>query len=163
MKACLPVLWWNRAIRQNAENQVAWVCVIKLCHKIGLWKCKRSFFQCGTYTIDHSRSQDQDGGECWLSQPRVEPVPLQWKCRVLTIGGGGGGGGGGLVVKSCPTLFDSVDCNLPGSSVRGISQARILEWVTMPLSRASSWSRDWPRSPALQVNSLPTEPPGKPP
>ena len=34
--------------------------------------------------------------------------------------------GGGLVIKSCPTLCDPMDCSLPGSSVHGISQAGIL-------------------------------------
>ena len=42
------------------------------------------------------------------------------------------------VTQSCPTLFDSMDCSLPGSSVHGIFQARILEWVAMPSSRGSS-------------------------
>ena len=37
-----------------------------------------------------------------------------------------------------PTFCDPVDCSLPGSSVHGISQARVLEWVTMPSSRGSS-------------------------
>ena len=36
-----------------------------------------------------------------------------------------------LVTQSCPTLFDPVDCSLPGSSVYGILQARILEWVAI--------------------------------
>ena len=44
----------------------------------------------------------------------------------------------------------------------GSLQARILEWVAMPFSRGSSQSRDEPRSPALQGDSLPSEPPGKP-
>ena len=35
------------------------------------------------------------------------------------------------------------DCSPPGSSVRGISQVKILEWVVIPFSRGSSWSRDW--------------------
>ena len=39
------------------------------------------------------------------------------------------------VAQSCPTLCSPVDCSLPGSSVHGISQARILEWVAMPSSR----------------------------
>ena len=43
----------------------------------------------------------------------------------------------------CPTLCDPMDCNLPGSSVHGILQARILEWVVMPSFRGSSQSRDW--------------------
>ena len=41
-------------------------------------------------------------------------------------------------LKSCPTLC----CSLPGSSVQGILQARILEWVAMPSSRRSSWPRN---------------------
>ena len=36
-----------------------------------------------------------------------------------------------------------MDCSLPGSSVHGILQARILEWVAIPFSRGSSWLRDW--------------------
>ena len=40
-----------------------------------------------------------------------------------------------LVTQSCPTLCNPMDCSLPGSSVHGILQTRILEWVTMPFSR----------------------------
>ena len=47
-----------------------------------------------------------------------------------------------LVAKSSPTLCDSMDCNLPGSSVHGISQAKILEWVVISFSTWSSWPRD---------------------
>ena len=39
-----------------------------------------------------------------------------------------------LVTQSCPTLCDPMDCRPPGSSVHGILQARILEWVAMPFS-----------------------------
>ena len=42
------------------------------------------------------------------------------------------------VAQSCPTLCDPMDCSPPGSSVRGILQAGILEWVAMPFSRGSS-------------------------
>ena len=45
-------------------------------------------------------------------------------------------------LQSCPTLCDPVDCSLPGSSVRGILQARILERFAMPSSRRSSQPRD---------------------
>ena len=48
-----------------------------------------------------------------------------------------------LVAQSCPMLWDQMDCNPPGSSVHGILQARILERVGIPFSRASSWPRDW--------------------
>ena len=43
-----------------------------------------------------------------------------------------------LVAQSCPTLCDLMDCNPPGSSVHGILQARILEWVAVSFSRGSS-------------------------
>ena len=49
-----------------------------------------------------------------------------------------------LFAKSCPTPCDSMGCSPPGSSVQGISQARILEWewVAIPFSRGSSQPRD---------------------
>ena len=43
-----------------------------------------------------------------------------------------------LVAQSCPTLCDPMDCSPPGSSVHGILQARILEWVAISFSRGSS-------------------------
>ena len=60
-----------------------------------------------------------------------------------------------LVTQLCRTLCNSKDCNPPGSSVHRIVQARILEWVAIPSSRGSSRARIEPRSPALQVDSLP--------
>jgi len=42
------------------------------------------------------------------------------------------------VTQSCPTLCDPIDCSLPGSSVHGILQARILKWVAISFSRGSS-------------------------
>ena len=47
-----------------------------------------------------------------------------------------------LVAHSCPTLCDPMGCSPPGSSVRGILQARILEWVAIPFSRGPSQPRD---------------------
>ena len=47
-----------------------------------------------------------------------------------------------LVAQSCLTLCDPIDCSPPGSSVHGILQARLLEWVPMPSSRESSPPRD---------------------
>ena len=46
------------------------------------------------------------------------------------------------VSQSCPSLCDPIDCSLPGSSVHGIFQARILEWVAMSFSGGSSLPRD---------------------
>ena len=61
------------------------------------------------------------------------------------------------VTQSCPNL-----CNLMDYTVHGILLARMLEWVAVPFSRESSHPGIEPRSPALQVDSLPTESPGKP-
>ena len=47
------------------------------------------------------------------------------------------------VTQSCTTLCDPMDCSLLGSSVYGIFQARILEWVAISFSRRSSRPRDW--------------------
>ena len=46
------------------------------------------------------------------------------------------------VAQSCPTLSHPMACSMPSSSVHGISQARILEWVAISFSRGSSWPRD---------------------
>ena len=47
------------------------------------------------------------------------------------------------VAQSCPTLCDPMDCSLSGSSVHGIFQARVLEWVAISFSKGSSRPRDW--------------------
>ena len=46
------------------------------------------------------------------------------------------------LLQLCPTLCDPMDCCLPGSSVYGILQAKILAWVAIPFSRGSSQPRD---------------------
>ena len=47
-----------------------------------------------------------------------------------------------LAAQSCPTVCDPMDCRPPGSSVQGILQVRILEWVAISSSRGSSRPRD---------------------
>ena len=59
------------------------------------------------------------------------------------------------VAQSCPTL-----CDLMHYTVHGILRARILDWVPFPFSRGSPEME--PRFPALQADSLPAEPQGKP-
>ena len=66
-----------------------------------------------------------------------------------------------LVAQSCPTLCDTIDCSPPGSSVHGILQARILEWVAMPCSRGSSWPRDRTWVSCIAGGFFTAEPPGK--
>ena len=65
--------------------------------------------------------------------------------------------------QSCRTLCDPMDGSLPGSSVHGILQARILEWVAMPFSRDLPDPGVEPTSPALAGGFFTAEPPGKRP
>jgi len=62
--------------------------------------------------------------------------------------------GHSVVSDSC----DPMDCSPPGSSVHGLLQARILEWVAISFSRASSPHRDQRRISCLQADSLLCEP-----
>ena len=73
---------------------------------------------------------------------------------------------GAQSLQLCPTLCNPMDCSSPGSSVHGILQARILEWIAVSSSRGSSQHRD--RTLVSYVSCtgrwdlLPTAPPGKP-
>ena len=67
-----------------------------------------------------------------------------------------------LVTQLCPTLRDSMDCSLPGSSALGILQARILEWVALPPPGDIPNPGINLRSPTLQMDSLQSVPSGKP-
>ena len=66
-----------------------------------------------------------------------------------------------LVAQLCPTLCDPMDCSLPCSSVYGILQARILEWVAIPFSQGRPDPGIEPGSPDWQADYLLSEPPGK--
>ena len=70
----------------------------------------------------------------------------------------------GVCARSCPTLCSSMDCSPPGSSVHGISQAKLLEQVAISFSRGSSQpgveTVSW--SLALAGGFFTTVPPGKP-
>ena len=70
-------------------------------------------------------------------------------------------------LQSCPILCDPTDCSPPGSSVHGILQAIILEWVAMPFSRESSRLQNQTHVSNVfctgrQAGSLSLAPPGKP-
>ena len=66
-----------------------------------------------------------------------------------------------LVAQSCPSFCDLMDCSPPDSFVHGIFQATILEWLPFPSPGDLSDPGIEPWSLALQVNSLPSEPPEK--
>ena len=65
------------------------------------------------------------------------------------------------VTQSCPTLCDPMDCSLSGSSVRGIFQARVLEWGAISFTRGSYWPRDRTQVSHIVGRHSPSEPPRK--
>ena len=67
-----------------------------------------------------------------------------------------------LPPQSCLTLGDPMDYSPPGCSIHEVFQARILEWVAISLSGDLPNLGIKPGSPALQANTLPSEPTGKP-
>ena len=64
------------------------------------------------------------------------------------------------VTQLCPTLCDPMDYSQPGSSIHGIIQATILEWVAISFSRRSSQTGGWTRISSTVGRCLPSEPPG---
>ena len=68
----------------------------------------------------------------------------------------------GLVTNPCPAHCDPMDCSPSGSSVRGILQARTLEWAAISFSRGFPDPGIEPLCPALAGGFFTTEPPGKP-
>ena len=77
----------------------------------------------------------------WMEEPGglqstgSQRVGHEWETHKVTVTE--------RATQSCPTLCDPMDCSPPGSSIHGVSQAGVLEWVAIPFSRASSQPRDW--------------------
>ena len=67
-----------------------------------------------------------------------------------------------VFTQLCPTLCDPMDCGPPGSSVHGILQPRILQWVAMPFSRGSSQPKDRTQVSHTAGGFFTTEPSGNP-
>ena len=65
-------------------------------------------------------------------------------------------------LQSCTTLCDPMGCSPSVSSVYGVFQVRVIEWVAISFSRGLPDSGIEPRSPALQADTLLSEPQGKP-
>ena len=67
----------------------------------------------------------------------------------------------GQSLQSCLTLHNPMDCSLPGSSVLGIFQTRILEWVAIPFSRGTSQPEDQTHASCTAGRFFTIGPPGK--
>ena len=97
-----------------------------------------------------AKHKSSEAGNTDMPKRSLEVFPLNLKDRVKM-----------KVTQSCLILRDPMVCSQPGSSVLRILQARILEWVAIPFCRDLPNPRIEPGSPALQADSLLSEPPGK--
>ena len=95
---------------------------------VGFWK----YFECGSRSVGVGRHQGQTLG-------KVEGKSQRGMLAVNSSESES------EVTQLCPTPCNTMDYSLPGSSIHGIFQARILEWVAIFFSRRSSQPRDWTR------------------
>ena len=126
--------------------------------KVHLW---RLTFAAPLMSISQSLCSSNAG----LLIPRTHPPPSLWTFHILLICLKGFFSCPlflikVLVTQSCLTLCNPMDCSTPGSSVHGVLQARILEWVAIPFSGDLPNPGIEPESPTLQGDSLLSEPPG---
>ena len=100
---------------------------------------------------------------CWCDSPLLGLLRLSSEtCRKLPRGAHSKIKTESEVTQLCPTLCDPLDYSLQGSSIHGIFQARVLEWVAISFSRGSFWPRDWTQVSSIASKMiLPSEPPGK--
>ena len=113
------------------SNVSAFEYAIKVGHNFPSKEClSTSWLQSPSAAIKITLNNNQNYTNLFLSPLLVKPCSLT---AFKTC----------LLFNCCLTLCDPVDCSLPGSSIHGISQARILEQVAISFSRGSSWSRDW--------------------
>ena len=77
-------------------------------------------------------------GICCIGESEIKNCTINFRRKIRMKGRT-------KLLPSCPTLYDPMYCSLPGSSIHGIFQARILEWVAISFSRGSPQPRDWTR------------------
>ena len=99
--------------------ELAWLLMLKLFH---LFSDKVNFTVMCEYLPSNWKVK------VLVAQLRLNSFQWNWKVKML-------------VAQSCPSLFNPMDCSPSGSSVHGILQARVPEWVAIPFSKGSSWPR----------------------
>ena len=115
---------------------------------LGFWPCKNRALPLSGGCLSNPEREER-----WLLRSLLSVLSTQGSARLLPrplahLWGGClcvGRKKESEVTQLCPTLCDPMDCSLPGSSIHGIFQARILEWVANSFSRRSSRLRDWTR------------------
>ena len=95
------------------------------------WQGSFTLAVLGTYFVLNDLKYGAAWGLMLIVFTKVLPALLSTNNPIMLV----------LITQLCPTLCDPMDCSQPGSSVHGILQARILEWVGIPFSRGSSQPR----------------------
>ena len=91
----------------------------------------------------HKVAQDKSKSRCCLTYPVNKSNRINvWARKGADMAANMGNMLACSVAKSCLTLCDPTGCSLPGSSVHGIPQARILEWAAISFAKGSFWPRD---------------------
>ena len=135
-------IWWERirwAIRLQYDSKFGITFFFQKWWRSG-WRCfsDLNIYLCVmTETCQKLLLWEEHTGVCYLLKQILRMDG--WCC---------------LIAKLCMTLSQPVDCSLSGSSVHGISQARILEWVPFPSPGDLPDPETEPASPAWQVDSL---------
>ena len=134
------------AFKQNFYTSVK---TILLCYRyFSFWKSLAKCWCCLFENFDCRMFSGSDFNEKY----KIFSKSVSWLLLTLCV----------LVAQSCPTLCDPMDYSPPDSSVHGILQARILEWVAIPSPGDLPDPGIEPGSPTWQADTLPSEPPGKP-
>ena len=121
---------WTRlshftSLHFTSLSQAPGRCIVTCLHVGGLWKKQKNHLNMKSWILKKNFCCGCFG------QGVACRILVRWVC-----------------VSVCPvaqlylTPFGPMDCSPPGSSIHGILHARVLEWVAMPTSRGSSWSRD---------------------
>ena len=132
----------TEATQQQQQQQLVW-----------LWRLRRPI-------VWYLEAGNPGKLAMWLSES--ESLKTRKQMLWIWVQSFGNRGADGLSCRAqlCLTLCDPMDCHPPGSSIPGIFQARILEWVAISYSRGPSWPRDWTCvSPASVSGFFATEPP----
>ena len=128
--------WFTHSFKRDLWISIVcpWMgCTVLVQNKIQCSLCPKENFQCGLILAWSRKSDTLGKMSTFLDISAIVSEDFKSPRRHCCCCS---------FVKSCPTLHDPVDCSPPGSSVHGMLQERILEWVVISFSRGSPWLRD---------------------